>query len=102
MKIRLALLLSLAVASLAAAPGTALAQGCLSPGETREVVASGQVIAAVSAVRAAQASMPGAQITEAELCGGGGGYVYRLGALTGDGRFVTVVVDAQSGQVLSR
>lgn len=92
------LLLALA---LAAAPAPAVAQACLSPGETREAVASGRVVPAVEAVRAAEGAVPGAQITQVDLCQGGGGFVYRIAALGSDGRFVTVIVDAGSGGVVA-
>lgn len=99
MRTRLASLLL--AAALAAAPAPALAQACLSPGETREAVASGRVVPAVAAVRAAEGAVPGAQITQVDLCPGGGGFVYRIAALGGDGRFVTVIVDAGSGGVVA-
>lgn len=90
------------VSSLPLGPATALAQqACLSPGETREVVASGAVVPAHAAMRAAEAAVPGGQATQVDLCGAPGNYVYRIAALTGDGRFVTVVVDARTGQVVS-
>lgn len=102
-----ALALLPALAFLALLPGlplgsaSALAQACLSPGETREVVASGAVVPAHAAMRAAEAAVPGGQATQVDLCGAPGSYVYRIAALTSDGRFVTVVVDARTGQVVS-
>ncbi len=100
MSIRAAVLLPALLAfGLAGAPVSA--QACLSPGETREAVASGSVVPAVNAARAAEGAMPGAQITQVDLCPGGNGFVYKIAALGGDGRFVTVLVDAGSGRVLS-
>jgi len=103
MRTRPAHLLLAAVLALgfAAAPAPAFAQACLSPGETREAVASGRVVPAVEAVRAAESAVPGAQITQVDLCQGGGGFVYRIAALGSDGRFVTVIVDAGSGGVVA-
>ncbi|WP_372425759.1 PepSY domain-containing protein [Salinarimonas chemoclinalis] len=101
MRNRLALPLIALLLGLAAAPAPASAQACLSPGETREAVAAGRVVPAVSAVRAAEGAVPGAQVTQVDLCPGGGGLVYRIAALGGDGRFVTVIVDAGSGGVVS-
>lgn len=72
---------------------------CLSQGEMREVVASGSVIAPVSATRAAQAQSPGAEVTRVQLCRAGGGYVYEITLLQRDGRVVSVAVDAATGQL---
>ena len=61
---------------------------CLSQGEARNVVASGQAkpLAAVQ-------SQAGGEIVKAQLCQEGGGYVYRLSVLV-DGKVTTKVVSA--------
>lgn len=88
------LTLSLILASLAAGPAAA---SCLSQGEMREVVASGQVIPPVNATRAAQGAVPGGEVTRVELCRGGGGFIYQITVLQRDGRVVQVVVDGATG-----
>jgi uncharacterized membrane protein YkoI len=91
-----ALLSSLGVAR---AENAADARGCLSPGDTREVVSANQVVAPVSAIRAARQAVPKADVVRAELCHHHEALVYVIKALRKDGRFVQVTVDAASGKV---
>jgi hypothetical protein len=71
------------------------AAACLSAGEARRAVASGE------AVRLGEiAGMVDGDIVNAELCERGRRLVYELAVIRGGGRVVTVIVDAQTGTVL--
>lgn len=88
--------LALRAALLAAAmllSGPAFAQ-CLSGGEARQAVASGQA----QPLGAISARIRG-KIVRAALCRGGGGLVYQLSVLEGN-QVRQVTVDARSGAVL--
>lgn len=61
---------------------------CLSQGQARQVVASGQ-----AAPLGAVAGQAGGEIVKAQLCQQGGGYVYVLSVLKG-GKVTTVTVNA--------
>jgi hypothetical protein len=90
----LAFAIAIGAVGLDAAPGAA--QGsCLSPGEARRAVASGE------AMRLGEiAGMLDGDIVSAELCESGRRLVYQLAVIRGGGRVVTVTVDARSGAVL--
>lgn len=97
-----ALVLALLAAAplLLAAPGEARAQGgCVSGAQARALVQSGQVLP-LSAIVARLQGGGRAEIVDAALCGGGGGYVYRLTVLGQGGRVSRVTVNARSGQVV--
>lgn len=94
--IAVALLVS---SSVAGSQGAADTKGCLSPGDTREVVSANQVVAPVNAIRAARQAVPKADVVRARLCHGAEALVYVIMALRSDGRFVEVTVDASSGKV---
>lgn len=85
----------------AQAENAANAQGCLSPGDTREAVSTNQVVAPVNAIRAARQAVPKADVVRARLCHQQEALVYVIMALRKDGRFVHVTVDASSGKVAS-
>jgi hypothetical protein len=89
----------LSFTGVAQAEDAANAKGCLSPGDMREVVSANQVVAPVSAVRAARRVVPRADVVRARLCHGEVALVYVIMALRRDGRFVQVTVDASSGKV---
>lgn len=75
-------------------------QNCLSPADMREVLEAKRVIDPVSAIRAAQAAVPKAEIVRANLCRTEEQhFVYLLTALRRDGHFVHVTVNAESGKV---
>lgn len=77
----------------AATPASA---ACLSPGEARRAVDSGEAVRLGAVAR----NVPG-EILSAELCEEGGGLVYRLTIMGPAGRVFTVLVDARSGQILN-
>jgi uncharacterized membrane protein YkoI len=83
----------------AQAEDAANAKGCLSPGDTREIVSAKQVVPPVNAVRAARQAVPKADVVRARLCHEDEALVYIIMALRRDGRFVQVTVDASSGRV---
>ncbi|WP_205470696.1 PepSY domain-containing protein [Breoghania sp. L-A4] len=84
---------SYAVALSLALTGTAAAQ-CLSGGEARQAVASGQA----QPLGAISAGIQG-KIVRADLCQSGGRLVYQLSVLSGS-QVRRVTVDARSGAVL--
>jgi hypothetical protein len=57
-------------------PGAAMAQGCVSGQEARQLLDQGQVIPFPEA--AARAGLESNQVADAQLCQSGGGYVYRV------------------------
>jgi hypothetical protein len=67
--------------ALAAAPSGALAQGCLSSAEGRQLMEQGQVIPFPEAVR--RAGLSADQVVDVQLCQSGGGYVYQVRILVG-------------------
>lgn len=71
------------------------AAACLSPGEARKAVASGEALRLGDVAGAANGD-----IVNAELCERKGRLVYRLQVIRGGGKVVTVVVDAGTGEVL--
>ncbi len=79
-------LLFLAAASLSSSAG--LAQSCMSGGDpqARALVEQGQVVSLAVALN--RASLDHNQVASAELCPGGGGYVYRVRLRSGDTRDV--------------
>jgi hypothetical protein len=81
-----AALLFLAASSLSSSTG--LAQGCMSgrDPQARALVEQGQV--ASLAVALNSANLDHNQVASAELCPGGGGYVYRVRLRSGDTRDV--------------
>ena len=83
----------------ARAEGAHPVQGCLEPGEMREIVASQKVVAPAMAVTAARRAVPGSEVVRANLCRGGDHLLYVIMALRKDGRFVHVTIDAVSGKV---
>jgi Peptidase propeptide and YPEB domain len=88
-----AALLAVSVLLAMALPDPAFAQ-CLSGGEARQAVASGQA----QPLGAISARIRG-KIVRAALCRGGGGLVYELSVLEGN-QVRQVTVDARSGAVL--
>ncbi|MBH0237597.1 PepSY domain-containing protein [Methylobrevis albus] len=69
---------------------------CLSSGEARDAVASGQAARLSAVTRGIDGD-----VVNAQLCESGGRLVYRLAVMQG-GRVVTIVIDARSGAVLGR
>jgi hypothetical protein len=72
---------------------------CLSDRETRRAVARGDVLAPGDMMGVARSW--GGDLISARLCEGSGGLVYRVAVINADGRVARLVVDAQSGQILS-
>jgi len=66
------------------------AQGCLSRQEGRQLIQQGQVATLPDAMRRAGVS---GQVIDAQLCGGGGGYVYRV-RVRQDGKVRSVNIPA--------
>lgn len=61
--------------AMGASVGGSLAQGCLSRSEGRSLMEQGQVLPLPEAMRRAGVS---GDVVDAQLCAGGGGYVYRV------------------------
>ncbi|MCX5493093.1 hypothetical protein OSH11_00085 [Kaistia dalseonensis] len=90
-------ILSLATALVLAGLGgidTARAQGCLSQGEARQAVQSGEAVS-LSQIRG---GIPG-EVVSAQLCRAGGGLVYVVSVLGHDGGVKRLQVDARSGAI---
>ncbi len=69
-------------------PSESLGQSCMSGGDpqARALVEQGQVVSLAVALN--RASLDHNQVASAELCPGGGGYVYRVRLRSGDTRDV--------------
>lgn len=76
---------------LGCAPAPAVAQGCLSGSEGRQVLEQGQAMPLPEAMRRAGVS---GQVIDAQLCGGGGGYVYRVRIRQDDGEIRSLNIPA--------
>lgn len=72
-------------------PGVGPALACLSPEQSRQVVASGQAMTLSEALQ--RAGIRGKPVNVA-LCPGGGGYVYEVSVREPDGRLRTVTIPA--------
>lgn len=93
MRRTLAILVVLLAAVPPMSPQPVKAQGqCLSRREARQVIRSGVVVRPGRLTRRL-----GGKVLRLDLCQGGGGLVWVVTLLRGDGRVVDVVVDAQSG-----
>lgn len=97
----LRLIAALAVLSGVGMSGAA-AQGCLSTGEARSVVASQNLIPFAQLHGRVAAAAGGGQIVSAQLCGGGGSYFYRVQVLSRGGSVTSLTVDARSGAIRGR
>jgi len=82
------------VLCLAASAAPAWAEGCLSQGEARQAVQSGEAVS-LSQLRA---GIPG-EVLSAQLCRSGGGLVYVVSVLGEGGEVKRLQVDARSGAV---
>ena len=82
-------LLALALACVSPA---AMAQGCLSGGEGRQLLEQGQVVPFPQAMR--QAGLRADQVVDVQLCQSGGGYVYRVRVLEPGGQVSTMTIPA--------
>lgn len=80
---------------------TAADGACLSPSEARRVVASGEA-ASLSRIRGNIADMVGGEVVSAQLCQGGGGYIYVVNVIVDGGAVQRYRVDALSGDLLGR
>lgn len=65
---------------------------CLSDGESRQVVASGQAVPLSTALR--RAGVQG-EVVRVALCQQGGGYVYQLSILQSGGRLQSLTIPAR-------
>jgi uncharacterized membrane protein YkoI len=71
--------------------GADAATACLSPEQSRQVVASGEAMTLSQALR--RAGVSGTPVNVA-LCPGGGGYVYQVSVREPDGTLRTVTIPA--------
>ena len=96
---RLTALTGLLLAMLAG-PSAVQAQGCLSAAETRQVIASNQILS-LSAVSSIVRARGYSQVGSASVCGSPGSYVYNVVAIAPNGTSGRLTVDAASGAVLA-
>ena len=94
------LILGLAAGLLALAPSHEALAACLSAGQARAVIASGQVLP-LSSIASTLRRHYSVDVIDGQLCAEGRGYVYRLTVLGPGGRVRRVTVNASNGQVLS-
>lgn len=85
----------LAIAVVATATDASAA--CLSGREAAQAVASGEAMRLSAVARRVDGD-----IVNADLCESGGRLVYHLAVMGPGGRVLTIVVDARTGEVLSR
>jgi hypothetical protein len=90
----------IAIAALASVAATAPAAAeCLSSGEARAVVSSGQAQESSTVWRALAREFPG-KLLKISLCRSGRGLVYNFTVLSPADRVHTIEVDASSGAIL--
>lgn len=70
---------------------------CLSGGEQRAAIASGQAQPFANIARSIQGQVAG-KIVQARLCRAGRSYVYRVSILQNNGRVVQLNINAQTGR----
>ena len=95
----LALALALAVFGTLGAPAPAGAQSCLSAGQMRSAISSGQ-IGPLSTIRAAVRSRGYTELGSASVCQSGGRLVYTVVASSASGASARITLDARSGAIL--
>ncbi len=78
--------------------GTANAQACLSQGDVRQAVASGQAVPLSGLLGQIRAAVGGDILPSPQLCNVGGRLVYIVNVLS-NGQVTRVQVDAQTGRV---
>lgn len=79
---------------------SALADGCLSPGEARAVAQSGEIMPLSRVIGQIRAAANGEILPPPQLCNIGGRLVYLVNVLTRDGQVTRLTVDASSGSIL--
>ena len=95
--------LALAAVLLVAPPSLsarALADGCLSPADARNVAQSGQIQPLSRIIGQIRAAANGEILPPPQLCNIGGRYVYLVNVLTRGGQVTRLTVDASSGSIL--
>jgi uncharacterized membrane protein YkoI len=91
---------AMAFAVMAALAGPASAE-CLSQAQARQAVESGQA-RPWSQIRAGLGGAINGNVVDTQLCQSGGGLVYVVSVLSGDGSVHRLTVDARSGALLSQ
>ena len=79
---------------------SAYAQGCLSAGDARAAVASGQVVPLSRILGQLRQAAGGEILPGPQLCKLGGQFVYFVNVLSPDGAVKRLTVDAASGNIL--
>ncbi len=97
-------ILSLALVGLAFSPLPVLAQGSWgqswSPSQAREARERGDIKPLKDIFRDLERQFGGYQISAELFSSAGGGFEYRISWMTGDGRKIDLVVDAETGQIV--
>jgi hypothetical protein len=75
-------------------------EGCLSAGDARAAVQSGQIVALSQILGAIRAAAGGEVLPSPQLCNMGGRLVYLVNVLSRGGAVKRLTVDAQSGAIL--
>ena len=82
------------------APTSADAQSCLSAGQMRSAISSGQIVP-LSTIRSAVRAQGYSELGSASVCSSGGRLVYTVVASNASGASARITLDATSGSVLS-
>ncbi len=87
-----------------AMPGTeaAHAQGCLSAGEARSAVQSGQAVSLSKLLKKIQKATGGEIVPPPQLCRQGSSLFYLVNVLAPNGKVKQVAVDAASGSIVGQ
>jgi len=93
--------MTLLIAGATGPDGNARAAGCLSSGEARAAVQSGQAISLSQILGRIRSAAGGEIVPPPQLCDQGGRLVYIVNVLSG-GKVTKLTVDARSGSILSR
>ena len=94
--------LVLCLACAIAGPEAAYAKGCLSAGEARSAVQSGQAVSLSKLLRKIQKATGGEIVPPPKLCKQGGSLFYKVNVLAPNGKVKQVTVDAASGNLVGQ
>jgi hypothetical protein len=81
---------------------SAYADGCLTPGEARNVAQSGEILPLSRIIGQIRTAANGEILPPPQLCNIGGRYVYLVNVLTRDGQVTRLTVDASSGNIIGQ
>jgi hypothetical protein len=92
--------MTLLIAGVTGPDGNARAAGCLSSGEARAAVQSGQALPLSQMLGRIRSAAGGEIVPPPQLCNQGGHLVYIVNILSSGGKVTKLTVDARSGSIL--